>query len=174
MIIQNTKFQGLKILKIKKFKDKRGDILKILNNNVKNFNFNCYESYLSFSKKGSVRGLHGQKGKYSQSKLIYCLKGEAIEIAVDLRKNSKTYGKIFKKKISDKKLIAIFFPKGFVHGVVILKENTILLNYNSKPYNKNKEFGININSLGLKFPKIRLLMSKKDKNLISLNEFISS
>ena len=62
---------------------------------------------MSFSKKGTVRGLHGQSGKYSQDKLIYCIKGKALDIAVDLRKNSKTFGKIFKKDALKKKIDAV-------------------------------------------------------------------
>ena len=86
MEVYSTKFKGLKIIKIKKFTDLRGNMIKILNKKKKYSNFNCFESYVSFSKKGAIRDLHGQKGKFSQKKLIYCLKGKAIDIAVDLRK----------------------------------------------------------------------------------------
>ena len=92
MKIYSTKFKGLKIIKIKKFSDLRGSVIKVFNKNKKYSKFNCFESYISFSKKGAVRGLHGQLGAYSQEKIIYCLKGKAIDIAVDMRAKSKTYG----------------------------------------------------------------------------------
>ena len=74
MKIYSTKFKGLKIIKIKKFSDLRGSVIKVFNKNKKYSKFNCFESYISFSTKGAVRGLHGQLGKYSQEKIIYCLK----------------------------------------------------------------------------------------------------
>ncbi len=77
MKIYSTKFKGLKIIKIKKFSDLRGSVIKVFNKNKKYSKFNCFESYISFSKKGAVRGLHGQLGAYSQEKIIYCLKGKA-------------------------------------------------------------------------------------------------
>ena len=76
MKIYSTKFKGLKIIKIKKFSDLRGSVIKVFNKNKKYSKFNCFESYISFSKKGAVRGLHGQLGTYSQEKIIYCLKGK--------------------------------------------------------------------------------------------------
>ncbi len=170
MNINSTKFKDLKLIKFKKFSDLRGDVIKIINNENKSIKFECFESYISFSKKGTVRGLHGQIGKFSQSKLIYCIQGKALDIAIDLRKNSKTYGKIFKKIISSKNLLGILIPKGFVHGVIVLENNTSIINFCSSPYNPKKEFGINIRSINL--PKMKLYLSKKDKKLIELKAFI--
>ena len=171
MNIISTKFNGLKIIKLKYFRDIRGYNLKIfeVENKLK---FNCYESYISQSVKGGVRGLHGQKGKFSQSKLIFCLKGSFLDVAIDIRKKSKTFGKIFKKKIIDHDGIALLIPKGFLHGIISLKKNTIIINYNSNRYNRKKELGVNIKSLGLKLPKMKLHMSEKDKKLKSLKEFL--
>lgn len=174
MIVYSTKFKDLKLLKLKKFSDLRGSITKILNNKKKSLNFKCFESYVSISKKGTVRGLHGQIGKFSQSKLIYCVKGKALDIAVDLRNNSRTYGEVFKKIISSKNLIGILIPKGFVHGIISLENNTILLNFNSNDYNSKKEFGINIKSLNINLPRIKLHISKKDKKLTELKKFINT
>ena len=172
MNINSTKFKDLKLLKFKKFSDLRGDVIKILNKKNKSIKFRCHESYISSSKKGTIRGLHGQTGKFSQAKIIYCIKGKALDVAIDLRKNSKTFGKVFKKIISSKNLLGVLIPKGFVHGVVILENNTILINFCSSEYNPKKEFGINIKSINLKFPKMKLYISNKDKNLIELNKFI--
>ena len=106
MNIISTKFNGLKIIKLNYFRDIRGYNLKIFEKEKK-IKFNCYESYISKSVKGGVRGLHGQKGKFSQSKLIFCIKGSFLDVAVDIRKKSKTFGKIFKKKINDHDQIAL-------------------------------------------------------------------
>ena len=174
MKIYSTKFKDLKIIKFNKYRDNRGDVIKIFNKEYKIFKINFFESYISFSKKGAVRGLHGQTGKFSQDKFIYCLQGKALDIAIDLRKNSKTYGKVFKKKISSKSNTAIFIPKGFVHGVISLENDTIIVNYSSTKYRIDKEFGINIGSLNIKFhKKIKLIISKKDMNLPYLKSFIN-
>ena len=121
MNINSTKFKDLKILKLKRFIDLRGNLVKTINKNYKSLKFNCFESYISISKKGAVRGLHGQLGKYSQSKIIYCVQGKFLDIAVDLRINSKTYGKVFKKIINSKNSEALLIPKGFAHGVVVFE-----------------------------------------------------
>ena len=165
MKIYSTKFKGLKIIKIKKFSDLRGNVIKVFNQNKKYSKFNCFESYISFSKKGALRGLHGQFGSFSQEKLIYCLKGKAIDLAIDMRTKSKTYGKIFKKTINSNNCTAILVPKGFVHGLLALENETIVVNFCSKPYNPKKEYGVNFKSLKIKLPKIKFLLSKKDKNL---------
>tara|TARA_B100000767_G_C19730889_1_gene521631 strand:- start:408 stop:932 length:525 start_codon:yes stop_codon:yes gene_type:complete len=172
MNINSTKFKDLKLIKFKKFSDSRGDVIKVLNQKNKSLKFRCYESYISSSKKGTIRGLHGQIGKFSQAKVIYCIQGKALDIAIDLRKNSKTFGKIFKKIISSKNLLGVLIPKGFVHGVVILENNTTLINFCSSGYNPKKEFGVNIKSINLKLPKMKLYISNKDKNLVELNKLI--
>ena len=80
MIIKKTKFDGLLEIKFDIYSDKRGNFIKIFNKgNSKLFTNVCYESYINTSKKGVVRGLHGQLGRYSQDKLIYCIKGKLID-----------------------------------------------------------------------------------------------
>ena len=173
MKIYSTKFKGLKIIKFQKFSDKRGDVIKVLNKKKKSLKINCYESYISFSKKGAVRGLHGQLGDFSQDKLIFCIQGKALDIAVDLRKKSKTFGKIFKKKMSSQNISAILIPKGFAHGLIALENQTTVINFCSTKYLSSKEFGINIKSLNIKLPNLKLSISKKDKNLPSLKEYLN-
>ena len=121
------------------------------------------------SKKGSVRGLHGQKGKYSQEKLIFCIRGRALDISVDLRKKSKTFGKTYKKIIYPEGTNGVYIPKGFAHGLIALENNTTIINLCSTKYKKT-EYGINIKSLKIRLPKIKLLISKKDRNLPDLKK----
>jgi|TARA_B100000795_G_C22682720_1_gene392385 dTDP-4-dehydrorhamnose 3,5-epimerase len=173
MEIKKTVFKNLLEIKFKKYQDLRGSFIKIFNkSNSKKFKNNCHESYLSISKKGSFRGLHAQTGKYAQDKIIYCAMGKIIDVAVDLRKQSKTYGKIYKKKINSKDSIAIFIPKGFVHGIIALENQTIVVTYCSKPYNPSKEYGVRLDSLPIGKLNVRSIISKKDKKLPTLNEFI--
>ena len=169
MKILKTPLKDLLIIKSKQFYDDRGYFRELIREvNVKQkFVFNI----VSFSKKNVVRGLHYQSTQ-PQAKFISVVKGKILDVAVDLRKNSKTFGKVFKKIISSKNLLGVLIPKGFVHGVVILENNKILINFCSSEYNPKKEFGINIKSINLKFPKMKLYISNKDKNLIELNKFI--
>ena len=173
MEIKKTIFKNLLEIKIKKHNDMRGSFIKIFNKaNSKKFKNECYESYISESKKGVVRGLHAQSGKYAQDKLIYCIKGKLLDIAIDIRKNSKTFGKIYKKILDSKRSIVLFIPKGFMHGVVSLKNKTIVATYCSKKYNPNKEFGIKLDSIPISMPKLKLIFSKKDKKLPTYKLFI--
>jgi len=175
MEIKKTIFKNLLEIKIQKHNDMRGSFIKIFNKaNSKKFKNECYESYISKSKKGVVRGLHTQSGKYAQDKLIYCIKGKLLDIAIDIRKNSKTFGKVYKKILNSKKSIALFIPKGFMHGVVSLENETIVTTYCSKKYNPNKEFGIKLDSIPISMPKLRLIFSKKDKKLPTYKSFIEN
>ena len=173
MEIKKNIFNNLLEIKFKRHNDIRGSFIKIFNKaNSKKFKNECYENYLSQSKKGAVRGLHAQLGKYAQDKLIYCVKGKLLDIVIDIRKNSKTFGKVHKKILDSNKSIALFIPKGFMHGIIALKDETIVTTYCSKKYNPSKEFGIKLDSIPIKLPRLKLIFSKKDKKLPIYSEFI--
>ena len=165
MNINSTKFKDLKLLKFKKFSDLRGDVIKILNKKNKSIKFRCHESYISSSKKGTIRGLHGQIGKFSQAKIIYCIKGKALDVAIDLRKNSKTYGKYFSCVLSEKDNKSIFIPPGFAHGFLCLKKENIVVYSCTNYRDKQSEAGIQWNdpSLKIKWPIKKPILSLKDK-----------
>ena len=129
---------------------------------------------MSFSKKGTVRGLHGQSGKYSQDKLIYCIKGKALDIAVDLRKNSKTFGKSFKIVLSKKNALGLYIPSGFAHAYYSYEKENIIYYKLDNYYAPKFESGILFNDydLKVKWPRKKMIVSKKDRNLLSLAQFI--
>ena len=123
MEIVNTKFKDLKIYKKKTFKDSRGYFLELYKKNLlkKNFPFTC----ISYSKKNVIRGLHLQT-KNAQAKYISVLKGRILDV-VDLRKNSKTFGKHFKIILSEKNSTSLYVPEGFAHGFLALDNENYLL-----------------------------------------------
>ncbi len=127
---------------------------------------------MSFSKKNVIRGLHLQK-RNSQGKFISVIKGKIFDVVVDLRKNSKTYGKYLSTILSEKNSKSIFVPPGFAHGFCALsKENYVV--YSCTKYRDEKsEIGIKFNDKDLKiiWPIKRPIISDKDKNNISLKEF---
>ena len=166
MKIFSTKFKGLKIIKLKKFKDLRGEVVKIFNKENSKINFNFSESYISISKKGAIRGLHGQIGKDSQSKIIFCVQGKFLDIAVDLRKNSKTYKKWVSVTISSDNRKMLHVPKGCANSFMTLKNNTIIHYYCSQYYNPKNEKGIRYNdpTFRFKWPIKPKIISNKDIN----------
>ena len=169
-MIKKSKFKDLVIISNTSFKDKRGYFLELLKEKElkKRFPF----LVMSFSRKNVIRGLHLQK-KNSQGKFISVIKGKIFDVVVDLRKNSKTYGKYLSTILSEKNSKSIFIPPGFAHGFCALsKENYVV--YSCTKYRDEKsEIGINFNDkeLKIKWPIKRPIISNKDKNNLSLEEF---
>ena len=169
MIIK-TKFDSLILLKKYKFIDSRGYFQELVmeKNIKKKFPFHV----MSFSKKNIIRGLHIQS-KNPQGKFITVIKGKIFDVAVDLRKNSKTYGKYYSKILSEKNSLSIYIPPGFAHGFCTLeKENFII--YSCTQYrNAKSEIGIKYNDqdLNIKWPIKKPILSIKDKKNYSLKEF---
>jgi len=169
MIIK-TKFDGLILVKNKKFNDSRGYFRElIIEKNIKvKFPFQV----MSFSKKNVIRGLHIQT-KNPQGKFITVIKGTVFDVTVDLRKKSKTYGKYFSKVLSAKNLLSVYIPPGFAHGFCALdKENFVV--YSCTQYrNAKSEIGIDYNDkdLNIEWPIKKPILSLKDKKNYSLKEF---
>jgi len=169
MIIK-TKFKDLFIYKNKSFKDKRGYFKELIKERLikKKLPF----TVMSYSKKNVIRGLHIQTKK-SQGKFISVLKGKIYDVSLDLRKNSKTFGKFFSCTLSEKKSQSIYIPPGFAHGFCGLeKENYII--YSCTQYrNASSEKAIKYNDkdLKIKWPIKKPIVSKKDKNAMSFFEF---
>ena len=153
------------------YKDKRGYFKEILleKNIKKKFPF----LVMSYSKKNVLRGLHLQMKK-SQGKYISVLKGKIFDVAVDLRKDSSTYGKVFSIILSEENSKSLFIPPGFAHGFCSLaKENYVI--YSCTNYRDAKsEIAINYKDkdLKIKWPIKRPIVSKKDQQAISLKEFV--
>ena len=167
---KNKKNKELIIVHNQSYKDKRGYFKEILleKNIKKKFPF----LVMSYSKKNVLRGLHLQMKK-SQGKYISVLKGKIFDVAVDLRKDSSTYGKVFSIILSEKNSKSLFIPPGFAHGFCSLaKENYVI--YSCTNYRDAKsEIAIVYNDpkLKIKWPIKNPVISKKDNNAIKLVEF---
>ncbi len=170
MKIISTKFKDLKVFKGKTHLDKRGAFreffLKKKINNFQNI-FWC----MSKSKKNVLRGLHIQKVK-NQAKYVSVIKGKIFDVAVDLRRKSKTFGKVFTIILSDKNSKSVFIPKGFAHGFLSLEKENYVVYANSNYRSKGNEIGIlwNDKDLKIKWPTKRPLVSNKDQNNLTFNE----
>ena len=165
-MIQKTKFKDLFLIKNTAHKDQRG-YFKELTREIKikkKFPF----LVMSFSKKNVVRGLHIQRKK-PQGKFITVIKGKIFDVALDLRKKSKTFGKIYSCVLSEKNSNAIFIPPGFAHGFQSLDRETYVIYSCTKYRDKKSEITIDLNdkNLKIKWPSKIKILSKKDKKGIS-------
>ena len=127
-------------------------------------------------KKGTIRGLHQQKGKKVQAKLISVIKGSIQDYFVDLRPNSKTFGDYGSIKLDDENNLCLFIPKGFAHGFISLKTNTIVSYKLDNYYSPKDEITIlwNDPDISIKWPeKLKYTLSMKDKEGISLKKYLS-
>ena len=170
MKIKNVNIAGLKIIKTKMFFDNRGFFKEVFRNNLikKNFKFDV----MSSSKKNVIRGLHIQTKK-PQAKVITVVFGKIMDVAVDLRKNSKTFGKYYSLIISEKSEYSFYIPEGFAHGFLCLSDKCIV-HYKCSEY-RHKESETTLNwrdqKVKIKWPIKKPILSKKDKNGKNLGFF---
>lgn len=154
------------IIKNKIYKDKRGFLGEVFRQNGFRSKFIIQTS----SKKNVFRGFHFQR-KYQQSKYIYVLKGEIVDFAIDLKKKSKNFGKVYSFNL--KQGYSVLIPKGYAHGYFTKKKENIVLYVMDNFHKKEYEDGININDkkFKFKFKKKNFIISDKDKNWQYFNEF---
>lgn len=159
------------------FKDERGYFFESYNNEIfKKLNIDTIfnQDNQSFSKKGVVRGLHLQKSPFEQAKLVRVLIGKVLDVAVDIRKESKTYGKYLMIELSSEKNNMLYIPEGFAHGYAVLEDS--LFSYKcSNNYHKDSESGINPfdKTINIDWNIENPIISEKDLNLPYFGDFIS-
>ena len=160
-----------KIIRRKCFYDKRGYLQEIYlkKKEKKIFKF----SLITFSKKHVFRGFHFQL-KNQQEKFVYIVKGNILDVIINLRKKSKNFGKIYKFKLKKKDIL--YIPKGFAHGYLSLASENIVLYYMTNYRDIKNEDGIvwNDKTLKIKFPTKKIIVSNKDKKLQTFENFIKS
>lgn len=131
----------------------------------------------SKSIKGVLRGLHFQKPPFQQTKLVRVISGEVLDVAVDLRKSSLTYGKYFSVVLSAENKQQLFIPSGFAHGFLVLSESAIFSYKVDNPYSPNHDCGIIWNDTSLnidwKIEESKIQLSKKDHELPMFDQFQS-
>lgn len=145
MKIQETPIPGLLIIEPNIFNDDRGFFFESYNDKrYKDFGlkYDFVQDNISFSQKNTIRGLHYQVGDYAQGKLVHVLKGKVIDVAVDLRKNSPTFGQYFAIELSDENHLQFFIPRGFAHGFSVLSETALFQYKCDNYYHKDSERGI--------------------------------
>ena len=170
MKISKTFIKDLLVIEPQLFKDERGFFYESYNKKKldKNIKIVFVQDNESKSIKGVIRGLHFQAPPFEQTKLVRCVSGNILDVAVDLRTNSKTYGKSFSIELSSINNKQLFIPKGFAHGFQVLS-NEAIVNYKvDKHYNSDSDSGIIWNDKDLSIDwnlDIKPILSDKDLNL---------
>ena len=147
MIITRTEIEGLIIIQPKIFADSRGYFLESFNSETlrkEGIEFNPVQDNESKSVKGVIRGLHYQLNPHSQAKLIRVIEGKIFDVALDLRRNSETFGKWYGIELNSDYKNQLFIPRGFAHGFSVLSDVAIVQYKCDNVYNPAMERGINI------------------------------
>lgn len=146
MIAKQTKLKDCFILEPKIFEDSRGYFFESFNqntfNNLIGQNVSFIQDNESFSSKGVLRGLHFQKGTYAQAKLVRVIKGAVLDVAVDIRTDSLTFGEYVSLELSEANKKQLFIPRGFAHGFIALSDTAIFSYKCDNFYNRESEGGI--------------------------------
>ncbi|SHI67335.1 dTDP-4-dehydrorhamnose 3,5-epimerase [Mesonia phycicola] len=179
MQVEKTPLKDCLVIKPRVFEDDRGCFFESFNEQTfkkeTGLNVNFIQDNQSVSKKGTLRGLHLQKGEHAQAKLVRVVKGEVMDVVVDLREGSETYGKTYSIILNEKNNHQLFVPRGFAHGFITLSEEAIFAYKCDNYYNKASEAGIIYNDKTLNIdwhlPEEQLTISAKDKELPTLAEF---
>ncbi|WP_158797286.1 dTDP-4-dehydrorhamnose 3,5-epimerase [Pedobacter sp. L105] len=182
MNLKETPIADLFVIEPKVWKDNRGYFYESFSARVfteAGISANFVQDNQSFSQKGTLRGLHAQKAPFAQGKLVRVIQGKVLDIAVDARKDSPTYGQHFSVELSGDNHKQLWVPPGFLHGFLTLEDDTIFTYKVTNYYDKDSEVGVIWNDADLNIDwngdltKEDLLLSDKDLILPSFKDFVS-
>lgn len=176
MEIIKTQLDGLFILQTINFQDCRGEFQKLFNYNffIENgLDTDFMEFYYSVNKKNVRRGMHFQIPPYDHTKLVYVSHGCILDVCVDIRKRSKTYGKCFSIELNENKGQYLYIPKGFAHGFLSLQDGSIVNYAQTSCYNKDCDCGIQQDSIDFDWGIANPIVSERDLSFLKLSEFQS-
>lgn len=178
MKLIDTGIKDLYVIEPRVFGDHRGYFFESYNKQAFDelgLKYNFVQDNESFSKYGTLRGLHFQKGEYAQAKLVRVVQGKVLDVAVDLRTGSTTFGKSYSIELSDENKKMFIIPRGFAHGFVVLSESAIFNYKCDNFYSQVNEGGILYNDPELEIdwrvPEDKIILSEKDKSNPLLKDF---
>ena len=178
MKVIETKLKGCFIIEPTIFGDDRGYFFESFNKEkfkeLTGKEIEFVQDNEAFSNRGVLRGLHFQKGKFAQAKLIRVVKGKVLDVVVDVRQKSKTFGEVFTCVLSAENKKQLFVPRGFAHGYSVLEDNTVFVYKCDNYYQPKSESGIVYNDRTLSIDWMLLaneiILSEKDKELQTFKE----
>lgn len=178
MKVEPTALKDCYIIKPTIFEDSRGYFFESFNKKrfleLTGLDINFVQDNQSKSDRGVIRGLHYQKGIHAQAKLVRVIRGSVLDVAIDIRKYSPTFGQHFSIILSENNRLQLFIPRGFAHGFAVLENDTIFTYKCDNYYNKRSESGVIYNDPDLKIDWLLnhedIILSKKDQFLPSFCE----
>ncbi len=174
--IQPLPLQGASLITLPAFYDARGGFVKTFNESAlkeAGIEFELKESYFSISNKDVIRGMHFQLPPHHHAKIVFCPQGAIIDVIVDLRKDSSTYGQYYATELSAENHKAYYIPEGFAHGFKTLTDDAITYYLVSSEYNQANDTGILYDSIGYDWEVAAPIISARDLSFGSLQEFQS-
>ncbi|SDS39003.1 dTDP-4-dehydrorhamnose 3,5-epimerase [Polaribacter sp. KT25b] len=180
MTVKESPLRGCFILEPNIFADDRGSFFESFNQKIFEekigMKINFVQDNQSISNKGTLRGLHFQKGKFAQTKLVRVIQGKVLDVVVDVRKESETFGQTFSCILTGDNNKQLFIPKGFLHGFSVLEDQTIFAYKCDAYYNKASEDGVIYNDTDLNIDWMlkdkEVVLSKKDCKLKTFKEYL--
>lgn len=176
MQIKPTPFEGLFILETQNFQDNRGGFQKLFNHDFFRDNgLDCdfKEFYYSTNKRDVVRGMHFQLPPFDHTKLVYVSRGRILDVVVDIRKASPTYGQCFSIELDDTRAQYLYIPKGFAHGFRALEDGSIVNYAQTSCYSRDHDCGIAADSIGFDWGTDEPIRSGRDLTFSTLQDFKS-
>jgi dTDP-4-dehydrorhamnose 3,5-epimerase len=171
-----TPLSGLQELHPRFFADARGSFVKTFHADLfrsAGIDFHPAEEFYSVSAAGVVRGMHFQLPPHDHAKLVYCPVGRVLDVVVDLRKQSATYGKAFSRELSAENRVMLFIPSGFAHGFLALDAGSMMVYQTSTVHAPESDAGIHWASFGYDWPVTNAILSDRDRAFPAFADFAS-
>lgn len=173
---EETGIEGVYLLRPAPFMDKRGCFVKVFSQ--KDFdglelNFSCAEIFYSSSSKNVIRGFHFQEPPDALEKLVWVTQGEIVDVVLDLRKRSLTYGQCFVAQLSEENHASLYIPKGVAHAFGVLSDCSTVLYASSHIFSPAHDAGVRWNSTHFQWPIVNPIISERDQNLPSLDQLVT-
>ena len=176
MKIRKTNISGLFVIDLFHAEDNRGGFVKTFHKESfekMGLNTDFQESFYSINNKGVIRGMHFQTPPHDHDKLVYCTNGRLIDVILDIRKDSPTYGKFASIELSGDNYRAIYIPKGMAHGFESLEDHTMMTYLTSTMHQPSNDQGIRFDSFGKNWDSENPIINERDLNWPSLEEYSS-
>lgn len=174
MKIIKTKLDGVYVIEPNVFQDKRGKFVKTFSKNTfikYGMDSNFEENFYSVSNKNVLRGMHFQAPPKEHSKLIYAASGAILDVVLDIKRESPTYGQYISIELSDKNHKMVYIPIGFAHGFLSFADNSCAIYLQTTMHSPEHDSGIRIDSFGMQWNIKNPIISKRDQNFPTLEKF---
>lgn len=176
MEIVPTEFSGLFLIRPKVFQDERGNFVKTFHRPTfqsAGLALEPGEEFFSTSHRNVIRGMHFQTPPHTQSRLVYCLAGRILDVVLDLRKQSPTFGRTFSRELDAVSREMVFIPEGFAHGFLSLEDQTLVNYVAGRPHSPPHDTGIRWDSIGFAWPAKNPVVSNRDRAFCAFADFQS-